>query len=175
MTLQRGSRGVFVGFAPQQAGYLIYIDTPISGSHLITSHDVTCDDDFTTATARTSRVFHAGRSLRTVGQGYIPTINPEEQEQTGTIDTVNSSNSQDPQGLTEEGLTDSIGTYDGITIPNQNQPDTKLRRSPRIAENLCVMNEHFLEQDFQIEQYECIYDVQDKTMQTQETVDTYIP
>ena len=103
MTLQRGSRGVFVGFAPQQAGYLIYIDTPISGSHLITSHDVTCDDDFTTATARTSRVFHAGRSLRTVGKGYIPTINPEEQEQTGTIDTVNSSNSQNLKASLRKG------------------------------------------------------------------------
>ena len=34
---QRGSRGVFVGFSPNQAGYLIYTEEAVSNSHVITS------------------------------------------------------------------------------------------------------------------------------------------
>jgi hypothetical protein len=128
---QRGSRGVFVGFAPHQAGYLIYTEQPIKNSHIITSQDVTFDDDFITSTTCTNKVFHAGRLVRDIGQGNIPSLENEDIEQTGSIDTVNSEYIQDPKGLSEEGLDSGNVSDEEISIAIQPR---SLRRSPRIQD-----------------------------------------
>ena len=124
--LQRGSRGVFVGMAPHQAGYLIYIEQPIAGSHLITSHDVEFDDNFQSSISRTGQVFQAGRLQRHIGTGHVPTLKNLEKEQTGDITTLHSHIIQDPKGLSEEGYGEE---EEGISIPVPCFP----RRSNRIA------------------------------------------
>ena len=107
------------------------MDEPIAGSHLITSCGFTFDDYFTSATDRTSTVFHGGCTIRQVGNGYIPSIENPISEQTGTIDTLNCPNSYDPKGLTEEGMNESINEQDGISIPSSRNRPTTLRRITR--------------------------------------------
>ena len=120
--LQRGSRGIFIGFAPYQAGYLLYIEEPIGTSHLITSHDVAFDDDFLTSTSITDKVFHGGRSVRPIGKGHIPSIDSPEREQTGDVINTHDILPRDPKGLPEEGS-------DGVSTPvNYKLP----RRSTRV-------------------------------------------
>ena len=44
--LQRGSRGIFVGFPKHQAGWLIYVPQKIGNKHLVVSMDVIFDQNF---------------------------------------------------------------------------------------------------------------------------------
>ena len=37
--LQKGCRGIFVGFPDDQAGWILYVKEKIAGSHLITTMD----------------------------------------------------------------------------------------------------------------------------------------
>ena len=100
-------------------------------SHIITSQDVTFDDDFITSTTCTNKVFHAGRLVRDIGKGHIPSLENEDIEQTGSIDTVNSEYIQDPKGFSEEGLDSGNVSDEEISIPIQPR---SLRRSPRIQD-----------------------------------------
>jgi transposase InsO family protein len=59
--VQRGVRGIFVGFPINQAGYLTWI--PTSG-HLLASVDVQFDEDFTSPLAYPDRIFHDAQPTR---------------------------------------------------------------------------------------------------------------
>ena len=85
LQIQRGLRTTFIGIPTNQAGYLFYSEEPIRGSHLLISLDAVFNEEFVTATASTSKVFSAGQTVRTVGNGYVPPPYPLEQETTGDI------------------------------------------------------------------------------------------
>ena len=59
--IQRGIRGIFVGFPIDQAGYLIWI--PSSG-HFLVSADVAFDEEFTSPMAYPRRLFHDAKPTR---------------------------------------------------------------------------------------------------------------
>jgi hypothetical protein len=69
--IQRGVRGIFVGFPVDQAGWLIYV--PSSG-HLITSADVVFDEDFLSTLAYNDLAFHDAMPTRYVGYPYDATL-----------------------------------------------------------------------------------------------------
>ena len=79
-----------MGFASHQEGCLLYTEQPIKTSHNITSHDFIFDDDFVISTTCTNKVVNACRLVRYIGQGNIRSLENEDIEQTGSIDTVNS-------------------------------------------------------------------------------------
>jgi hypothetical protein len=57
---ERGMRGIFIGFSPQQKGFLIY--TPGS-RHIVISGDVIFDESFSTVTAATWQQHHDSLAL----------------------------------------------------------------------------------------------------------------
>jgi hypothetical protein len=59
--VQRGVRGIFVGFPINQAGYLVWV--PTSG-HLLASVDVMFDEDFTSPLSFPDRIFHDAQPTR---------------------------------------------------------------------------------------------------------------
>ena len=67
--VQRGVRGIFVGFPEAQAGWSIYI--PSSG-HILTSADVAFDENFTSEALSYNKVlFHDSNPVRGQGKGYL--------------------------------------------------------------------------------------------------------
>ena len=64
--LQRGSRGMFVGFPKNQAGWLIYVPEKIGGSHLIVSMDVIFDQHFLSSAPGIQRPFNGGDRERNI-------------------------------------------------------------------------------------------------------------
>ena len=44
--LQKGCRGIFVGFPDNQAGWLFFVEHKIGGSHLVISMDAVFDQHF---------------------------------------------------------------------------------------------------------------------------------
>ena len=65
---QRSSiRGIFLGFPPKQAGYLIYLEDRIGTTHIMVSQDVTFDETFKSALATTYRPFQGAQFIRPVG------------------------------------------------------------------------------------------------------------
>ena len=66
--LQRGSRGIFVGFPKNQAGWLIYVDEAIKGSHLVVSMDVDFDQHFLSGISGTNKVFAQGELEKDIGK-----------------------------------------------------------------------------------------------------------
>jgi hypothetical protein len=81
--LQRGSRGIFVGFPDGQVGWLIFVREKISGSHLVVSQDVVFDQHFLSGLNASVNSFEAGQKIRKIGTttGRKPIIS----EQTGDI------------------------------------------------------------------------------------------
>ena len=66
--LQRGCRGVFVGFPKDQAGWLIYVPEKIAGSHLVVSMDVAFDQYFVSGINGTKTEFDGGQIVRNIGK-----------------------------------------------------------------------------------------------------------
>ena len=66
--LQRGCRGIFVGFPVDQAGWLIYVADKISGSHLVVSMDVSFDQYFVSGINATKTEFDGSQVIRHVGK-----------------------------------------------------------------------------------------------------------
>ena len=66
--LQRGSRGIFVGFPKNQAGWLIFVPEKIGGSHLIVSSDVDFDQRFLSGVTGGNKIFKQGQAERNVGK-----------------------------------------------------------------------------------------------------------
>ena len=87
--LQRGSRGIFVGFPRNQAGWLIYVPEKIGGHRLIVSMDVVFDQNFLTCPVGTDVPFAGGQPERHIGnvggrQGLVT-------ENTGDITNITDS------------------------------------------------------------------------------------
>ena len=66
--LQQGSRGLFVGFPADQAGWFIYVPEKISGSHLVVSMDVSFDQHFVSGITGMSQEFDGSQMIRNVGK-----------------------------------------------------------------------------------------------------------
>ena len=65
--LQRGSRGIFVGFPKNQAGWLIYVSEKIGNSHLIVSSDVIFDQHFLSGSKGVKAPFAGGEPVKNLG------------------------------------------------------------------------------------------------------------
>ena len=103
-TLQRGSRGIFVGFPKHQAGWLIYVQEKLNSSHLIVSSDVVFDQYFLSGITGNNKVFKQAQPERNVGKvgGRVPAIT----EKTGDItNLINSSVSHWGSKLTSNSKT----------------------------------------------------------------------
>ena len=81
--LQQGSRGIFVGFPRNQAGWLIYVPQKIGNKHLVVSMDVVFDQSFLSSITGTSIPFSQAQQEREIDKagGPIKTSN----ESTGDI------------------------------------------------------------------------------------------
>ena len=66
--LQKGSRGIFVGFPEDQAGWLVYVPEKISGSHVVVSMDVAFDQYFVSGINATKTEFDGSQTVRNVGK-----------------------------------------------------------------------------------------------------------
>ena len=66
--LQRGSRGIFVGFPDNQAGWLIYVPEKVGGTHLIVSSDVSFDQYFLSCPQGVEQEFANSQTVRNVGK-----------------------------------------------------------------------------------------------------------
>ena len=85
--MQRGVRGIFVGFPEDQAGWLVYVDTPLQGSHLVVSQDVVFDQMFVSPLGLNKLPFAGAESERTpTGGAGRPGSEPS--EETGDITSL---------------------------------------------------------------------------------------
>ena len=66
--VQQGSRGIFVGFPSDQAGWLIYVPEKIQNSHLVVSMDVAFDQTFMSGAIGTNKPFAQAQPERHVGK-----------------------------------------------------------------------------------------------------------
>jgi len=84
--LQRGSRGIFVGFPRNQAGWLIYVPEKIGGHHLIVSMDVVFDQHFMSTPVGSNTPYAGAQTERPVGRqgGRLGSIT----EATGNITNI---------------------------------------------------------------------------------------
>ena len=87
--LQRGSKGIFVGFPKDQAGWLIFVPDKISNSHLVVSMDVVFDQHFLSGISANKPTMAGGQNEREVGKvgGNKSEIN----EKTGDITNLTDS------------------------------------------------------------------------------------
>jgi hypothetical protein len=81
--LQQGARGIFVGFPDGQAGWLIFVQEKISGSHLIVSMDFMFDQMFLTGITASIKGFGNSQDTRKIGNP--PTKIPMDIEHTGDV------------------------------------------------------------------------------------------
>ena len=88
--LQRGCRGIFVGFPKDQAGWLIYVPEKIRNSHLVVSMDVTFDQEFLSSPSGVNVPFSQAQPERNLGKVGGQRTTPT--ETTGNL--TNLSNSQ---------------------------------------------------------------------------------
>ena len=65
--LQQGSRGIFVGFPDDQAGWLIYTEQKINRSHLLVSMDVVFDTHFISSLQTNNAPFAGALPERKLG------------------------------------------------------------------------------------------------------------
>ena len=65
--LNQGSRGIFVGFPEDQAGWLIFVPEKINNSHLVVSMDVAFDQHFISGVSGLSHEFDGSQTIRNVG------------------------------------------------------------------------------------------------------------
>jgi hypothetical protein len=82
-TLQHGQRCIFVGFPNNQAGWLIFVQEKILGSHLIVSMDVVFDQYFMSGITASIQGYTGSQMTKKIGNnsGQKPRI----MEETGTI------------------------------------------------------------------------------------------
>ena len=83
MQLQQGSRGIFVGFPRNQAGWLIYVPQKINNKHLVVSMDVVFDQEFLSSIAGTSIPFSQAQPEKVIGKVGGPPLTST--ESTGNI------------------------------------------------------------------------------------------
>ena len=88
--LQRGSRGIFVGFPKNQAGWLIFVEEKIAGSHLVVLSDVDFDQTFLSGITGNNKVFQQGQNERNVGK--VGGRKSQITESTGDITNLTDSN-----------------------------------------------------------------------------------
>jgi hypothetical protein len=65
--LQRGTRGIFVGFPDGQAGWLIFVHDKIAGSHLVVLMDVVFDQYFLSGLTASINGFDGAQPTRKIG------------------------------------------------------------------------------------------------------------
>ena len=89
-SIQRGMRGTFIGFPPNQAGYLIYLEKPLQGQgHYMTSQDVAFDDNLDSSLVQNKHVFRGGMQVRSLGEGHVESITPpQREERTGNMTQI---------------------------------------------------------------------------------------
>ena len=89
-SIQRGMRGTFIGFPPNQAGYLIYLEKPLQGQgHYMTSQDVAFDDNLDSSLVHNKHVFRGELQVRSLGEGHVEPITPPQQEaRTGNMTQI---------------------------------------------------------------------------------------
>ena len=66
--LQRGCRGIFVGFPEDQAGWLIYIPEKLEGASLVISSDVTFDQFFVSSSKGLEQEFKHSQHVKNLGR-----------------------------------------------------------------------------------------------------------
>jgi hypothetical protein len=81
--LQQGTRGVFVGFPINQAGWLIFVQEKVGDSHLVISADVVFDQFFLSGISASVTSFAGSQNTRKIGNPA--TRKPENIEQTGDV------------------------------------------------------------------------------------------
>ena len=60
---QQATRGIFIGFPNNQAGWLFYTEQPIGSAHIHVSHDATFDETFDTALVFDTHPFQGSITL----------------------------------------------------------------------------------------------------------------
>eukprot|EP00957_Ditylum_brightwellii_P150958 11494569-Ditylum_brightwellii.AAC.1 len=79
---QRGSYGVFVGFPPHQAGFLIYVQERICPNNLVVCEDVTYDEKFNSAVACTTVPVQRRLLERPIGLNiWVKNYDPEREKE----------------------------------------------------------------------------------------------
>ena len=86
--LQQGSRGIFVGFPRNQAGWFIYVPEKIQHSHLVVSMDVVFDQGFLSAPIGTKKPFAQSLPERNFKQS--PAFIEGQSEHTGDVTNLTS-------------------------------------------------------------------------------------
>ena len=66
--VQQGSRGIFVGFPANQAGWLIYVADKIQNSHLVVSMDVAFNQNFMSGSVGTHKPFAQSQPERRIAR-----------------------------------------------------------------------------------------------------------
>ena len=126
--MQRGCRGIFVGFPKDQAGWLIYVPEKIAGSYLVVSMDVAFDQYFVSGIYATKTEFDGGQIVRNVGKsggnrgaitestGDFTNLGPSyisHWEKDNTFDSAHSPASFIDSNLNDDDSTEDSESYDG--------------------------------------------------------------
>jgi len=115
--VQRGVRGIFVGFPINQAGWLVYVP---ASRHLLASADVSFDEDFSSVSALPDRLYHDSIPVHGLSHRHDPS---EPLAHTGPPQTDNTVDDEgpwtpftafEPANKPDEPLADDMPATDGF-------------------------------------------------------------
>ncbi len=143
--LQKGCRGIFVGFADDQAGWLIYVPEKIGGTHLIVSMDVSFDQMFLSCPEGIEKEFENSQAIRNIGKsnGRLGVITEATGDITNLTDASESHWGKDTETFESEHLVksgnefkDSNNPYDPLTTTDTNSMSSSESDEDSIEEDI---------------------------------------
>jgi hypothetical protein len=135
---QQASRGIFIGFPNNQAGWLFYTEKPIGSRHLHISHDATFDENFDSALVFDANPFKGSIAIRrTPAATQMQSFN--EQTPTENTGSVTDTIATLPHPQSEEGNEQDESVTENISVINDP------------AENITDQLENEVENEFENE------------------------
>jgi hypothetical protein len=130
---QQATRGIFIGFPSNQAGWLFYTEKPIGTHHIHVSHDATFDEFFDSALVFDTHPFKGSLATRppptsTQLQSFDP---HDEHENTGSV--TDTSNPTLPLEQSEEGTEEEEQV--SITDPQNDSTELQLTNQQDIEDS----------------------------------------
>jgi membrane-bound lytic murein transglycosylase len=123
---QQASRGIFIGFPNNQAGWLFYTEQPIGSNHIHVSRDATFDENFESALVFNKHPFQGSLAYRrTPAATEMQTFNDQTEDQSaGSVTdfiTLPQDQSEEGNELDESSMSDENSVTEQTKIENQDE------------------------------------------------------
>lgn len=150
---QQASRGIFIGFPTNQAGWLFYMETRIGSSHIHVSRDATFDETFDSALVFDKHPFQGSLALRrTPAATDLESFNEQQpQHSTGSITNSthvlpehHNSEVEDPESILDPLETNALDKPDP-ELETIIDPRDSNEQTPRYPQRICRQNPLYIE------------------------------